>query len=499
MAEAQKQTAAGAAATTSASQSNLIDQAIAITEQQGVATNDAKQMFQTLIESALEGTVTWGKNIPRTIQHGIATIDAAISKQLNAIMHRPEFQKLEGSWRGLHHLVFHSETSTTLKIKVLNVSKTELYRDLDTAVDFDMSHLFHKVYEDEFGTPGGEPIGTMIGDFEFTNHPEDIDMLAKVAGVAAAAHCPFVSAAGPELLGMKSFEEMPKRRELSNTFDTAPYAKWRSFRDSEDSRYVSLVMPRVLARLPYGSATKHVAEFNYEEAPLDREGNALSVPHNEYCWMNAAYAYGAVLTHAFSTTGWCTAIRGSEDGIVEDLPVHLFNSEEGDTKVKCPTEVEITDRRDAELSSLGFLALCHYKRKDYSVFFSGQTCQKPKKYDKPAASRNAEISARLPYIMASSRIAHYLKMMGRDMLGTFKEAADCEKHLNEWLAQYVLADDHPSEENKKKFPLKEAKVEVSEIPGRSGAFHAVARLRPWIQMEELTVAMSMVADIPKMP
>lgn len=497
MAEAKKQAAPAAAPAAAPGKDSLIEQAIVATEQQGLGRDTAKDMLQALIDSALTGTVTWGKNVTRTINAGIEAIDAAISKQLAAIMHRPEFLKLEGSWRGLYHLVFNSETSTTLKIKLMNVTSAELYKDLDSAVDFDMSHLFRKVYEEEFGTAGGQPVGAMIGDYEFTNHPEDIDLLTKIAGVAAAAHCPFIAAASPKLLGLNSFTELPKRRELSNLFETEAYAKWRNFRDSEDSRYVSLVMPRVLARLPYGAATRRVTDFNYEEFPLDPSGNALPVPHEQYCWMNAAFTYGAVLTKAFATTGWCTAIRGAEDGKVAELPVHLFSSEDGDTKVKCPTEVEITDRRDAELSSLGFLALCHYKRQDYSVFFSGQTVQRPKKYDKPTASRNAEIASRLPYVMASSRIAHYLKMMGRDMIGTFKEAPQCETHLNEWLSQYVLADEHPSEEMKKRFPLREAKVQVRDVPGKAGSFQATALLRPWIQTEDLTVAMSMVAEIPR--
>jgi type VI secretion system protein ImpC len=318
-----------------------------------------------------------------------------------------------------------------------------------------------------------------------------------VSNVAAAAFAPFISAAGPGMFGFDSYTELAKPRDLAKIFETSDYMKWRSFRDSEDARFVSLVMPRTLARLPYGNATKAIEEFNYEEAPYDATGAAKAMDHQEYCWMNAAYAMGTRLTDAFSQYGFCTAIRGAEGGgKVENLPTHVFQSDDGDMDAKCPTEIAITDRREFELSNLGFLPLCHYKNTDYSVFFGAQTTQKPKKYDRPEATANAAISARLPYIMASSRFAHYLKVMARDKIGSFMEATDVERWLNRWILNYVNSNEQASQETKARYPLREAQVRVQEIPGRPGSYNAVAYLRPWLQMEELTTSLRMVARIP---
>ncbi|MGD8886617.1 MAG: type VI secretion system contractile sheath large subunit, partial [Gammaproteobacteria bacterium] len=314
----------------------------------------------------------------------------------------------------------------------------------------------------------------------------------------AAGFCPFVAASAPEMFGFEDFTELSKPRDLEKIFDSAEYIKWRSFRDSEDSRFVSLVMPRVLARLPYGSATKPIEAFNYEEAETDTQGRHTAKAHDEYCWMNAAYSMGTVLTRSFSEHGWCTSIRGAENGgKVEGLPSHVFISDDGDTDQKCPTEIGITDRREAELSKLGFLPLCHYKNTDYAVFFGGQTTQKPKKYDDPDATSNAAISARLPYIMATSRIAHFLKVMARDKVGSFLEAKDAEIWLSNWINNYVNGNPDASPEAKAKFPLAEAQIEVKEIPGQPGAYSAIAYLRPWLQMEELTASLRLVANIPK--
>jgi type VI secretion system protein ImpC len=413
-------------------------------------------------------------------------------------MHAPAFTKLEGTWRGLHYLVMNSETGTGLKIRVLNATKRELHRDLTKATEFDQSQLFKKIYENEFGTPGGEPYGALIGDYEWTNHPDDIETLRLISNVAAASFAPFISAAGAGLFGMQSWTELSKPRDLAKIFDTAEYMKWRSFRDTEDSRFVSLVMPRVLARLPYGANTKPIEEFGYEEAPFDEAGAAKPMEHDHYCWMNAAYVMGARLTDAFAKYGFCTAIRGAEGGgKVENLPTHLFTSDDGDPDAKCPTEIGITDRRENELSNLGFLPLCHYKNTDYAVFFGAQTVQKPKKYDRPEATSNAAISARLPYIMATSRFAHFLKVMARDKIGSFMEATDCEAWLNRWIGNYVNGNPNAGPEMKARYPLREARVEVKEIPGKPGAYNAVAYMRPWLQMEELTTSMRMVARIPQ--
>ncbi|MDH3326630.1 MAG: type VI secretion system contractile sheath large subunit [Gammaproteobacteria bacterium] len=471
---------------------SLLEQAIGATKQ--TERDRSTELLTTFTEQALEGVVTWDRNLTVTINKAIDQIDKAMSKQLAAIMHADKLQKLEGSWRGLQHLVMNSETGSSLKIKVFNGTKKEIFKDLDKAVEFDQSQTFKKLYESEFGTPGGEPYGALIGDFEFTNHPDDIDMLTNMSHVAAASFCPFISASDPKLFGFGDWTELSKPRDLEKVFDSTEYAKWKSFRESDDARFVNMVMPRVLSRLPYGADTKPIDAFEYEEF-----ADASEPAHDDFTWMNAAYVMGTKLTDAFAQYGWCTAIRGAEGGgKVEGLPTYNFISDDGDTDMKCPTEVGITDRREAELSNLGFLPLCHYKNTDYSVFFGAQSVQKPKVYDDPAASENAAISARLPYMMATSRIAHYLKVMGRDKIGSFMEASEAEDWLNRWIMNYVNGNPNSGAEMKAKYPLAEARVEVREIPGSPGSYNAVAWMRPWLQMEELTTSLRMVARIPKM-
>jgi type VI secretion system protein ImpC len=485
------------AKTTEASGVSLLDQAIKATKQ--TDKSRAQELLSALTEEVLKGTVTWNKNVTKTITDGMAAIDAALSKQLAAVMQHPEFLKLEGTWRGLNYLIMNSQTSVNLKVKVMNVSKKVLFKDLDKAVEFDQSQMFKKLYENEFGSPGGEPYGALIGDYEFTNHPQDIEMLSKISEVAAASFCPFLSAADPGLFGFEQWQELGKVRDLAKAFDTVEYAKWKSYRESEDSRFVTLAMPRVLSRLPYGESTASVEDFSYEEAEFDKKGNPKQMDHDKYCWMNAAYVLGTKLTAAFAEYGWCTTIRGAEGGgKVENLPTHLFKSDDGDLDMQCPTEIGITDRREKELSDLGFLPLCHYKNTDFSVFFGAQSTQRPKVYDDPDATANAAISARLPYLMASSRFAHYLKVMARDKIGSFMEASDCEAWLNRWINQYVTADPNPSEDTKARYPLRAAQIQVKEIPGAPGSYNAVAHLQPWLQMEELTTSMRMVAKIPQM-
>lgn len=495
MSQSQSETAA-AGATQTGEAVSLLDQVVGATKQ--TEPDHAQELVKTLVQEALSGTVTFDKNLTRTIDRAIAAIDARMSRQLNAIMHDAKFLKLEGSWRGLHHLVMNSETGTSLKLKVINMSKRDLNKDLTKAVEFDQSQLFKKIYENEFGTPGGEPYGALIGDYEWSNHPDDIETLRLVSNVAAAAFAPFISAAGAGMFGFQDWTELSKPRDLAKIFDTAEYAKWRGFRETEDARFVSLVMPRTLARVPYGASTSPVESINYEEAPFDASGAARPMDHHDYCWMNAAYMMGERLTASFASSGFCVAIRGAEGGgKVENLPFHVFQSDDGDTDAKCPTEIGITDRREFELSNLGFLPLCHYKNTDYAVFFGAQSVQKPKKYDRPDATANAAISARLPYIMASSRFAHFLKVMARDKIGSFMEAKDCENWLNRWIGNYVNANPDAGQEMKARYPLREAKVEVKEIPGKPGSYNAVAYLRPWLQMEELTTSMRMVARIPQ--
>ncbi|MEJ2670441.1 MAG: type VI secretion system contractile sheath large subunit, partial [Gammaproteobacteria bacterium] len=358
---------------------SLLDQAIQATKQ--TDPDQTTELMKTLTEQALSGTVTWNRNVTATFKRAIEALDQVISKQLAEIMHHSKFQQLEGTWRGAHYLVRNSETSTTLKLRAFNATKKEVAKDLARAIDFDQSEIFKKLYENEFGTPGGEPMGALVGDYAISNHPDDIEMLSNMSHVAAAAFCPFLTAASPELFGFDDWSELSRPRDLSKNFESAEYAKWRSFRESEDSRFVTITMPRVLSRLPYGQSTKPVEEFSYEELPQDQRHGAES-----YCWSNAAYVLAARLTHAFAENGWCTAIRGAEGGgRVDNLPVHLMQTDDGDVDMQCPTEIAITDRREAELSQLGFMPLSHYKNTDYADFFGGQTAQKPKVFDQPDA------------------------------------------------------------------------------------------------------------------
>jgi type VI secretion system protein ImpC len=450
-----------------------------------------KDMVKQFVKEVLAGSIQISRDTDAMINARIAQIDHLISIQLNEVMHAPEFQKLEASWRGLRYLIGQSETSEKLKIKVLNVSKKELLRDLQRAAEFDQSAMFKKVYEEEFGVFGGAPFGALIGDYEFGKSGQDIELLEKISQVAAAAHAPFLSAVGSDMFNLESYTEIDAPRDLGRVFDTTEYAKWKGFRLSEDSRYVGLTCPRILMRLPYGKDTVPVDDFNYEE-------KVDGTDHNKYLWANSAWALGSRLTQAFAQYGWCACIRGVESGgLVEGLPVHNFQTGEGDVTMKCPTEAPITDRREKELADLGFVPLVHCKNTDYAAFFSVQSAQKPKIYDQAAATANARISAQLPYIFAVSRFAHYLKAMMRDKIGGYMSRSDAQVFLNNWINHYVVPNDNAPFELKAKKPLKEARVDVMEIPGKPGCYRAVAFLRPHFQLDELTISMRLVADLPQ--
>lgn len=491
----EKAAAAQAAAKTveqAAPAPGLLDQ---IVEQGRLARDEnqrkwGKALISEFVNQILQGEMTVSADLEAMINQRIAQIDHLLSLQLNAILHHPQFQQLEATWRGLRYLMEQSETGVNLKIKIFNASKKEVLRDLQRVPEFDQSQMFKKVYEGEFGVFGGEPFGALIGDYYFGRGPEDVEFLERMSQVAAAAHCPFISAASPELLNLEDFTQLDQPRDLAKIFDTTDYARWKGFRSSDDSRYVCLTMPRVLMRVPYGRDTKAVDDFNYEEAV---EG----VTHERYLWGNAAFALGARMTQAFAKYGWCAAIRGVEGGgLVDGLPVHTFSTEEGDTAMKCPTETIITDRREKELADLGLAPLVHCKGTDYAAFFSVQTCNKPKLYDKDEANANARLSAQLPYLMAVNRFAHYFKSMMRDKIGSFTSRKECEQFLSNWVANYVTSDDNASQHTKAKYPLREARVEVMEVPGKPGAYRAVAFLRPHFQLDELTVSLRLVASLP---
>jgi type VI secretion system protein ImpC len=484
--------AAASATTTTQEEQGLLDQIVA----SGRFNRDAatlergRDMVKEFVSQVLEGHMTLTRDAEASIQARIAQIDRLISIQLNEVLHYPAFQKLEGTWRGIKYLIDQSETNDMLKIKVLNASKRELLKDLQRAPEFDQSALFKKVYEEEFGVFGGAPFAALTGDYEFGRGPEDIECLERISQVASAAHAPFMSAASADLLNLSSYTQLGAPRDIGKIFDSTEYAKWKSFRQSDDSRYVALTLPHILMRLPYGKDTKQIEAFDYEEAVDGSD-------HYKYLWGNAAFGLAARLTNSFSKYGWCASIRGVEGGgLVEGLPAHTFRTDEGDVALKCPTEVAITDRREKELADQGLVPLVHCKGTDYAAFFSVQTANKPKLYDKEAANANARLSSQLPYILAMSRFAHYLKAMMRDKIGSFMTRQDCEKFLNQWISNYVVSDDNASQAAKASHPLREAAIQVSEVPGKPGAYRAVAFLKPHFQLDELSVSLRLVADLP---
>jgi len=451
----------------------------------------AKDMIGEFVNQVMSGELTMTKNMDVAINSRIAEIDRLITAQMNEIMHHEDFQKLEGSWRGLQHLVRNSLTGPQLKIKVMSITKKDLLKDFERALEFDQSTLFKKIYEEEYGTFGGAPYGALIGDFEFGNHPQDMALLEKLSEVAAAAHAPFLSAASSDLFGWDEFSQMTEVRDVSKIFDRTEYMKWRSFRESEDSRYVGLTLPHVLMREPYGAATKPTETFRFEE---DVDGK----DHKKYLWGNAAYALGTRLTEAFSMHGWCVAIRGVEGGgLVQGLPTHTFQTDEGEVALKCPTEVAITDRREKEFADNGFIPLVHCKNTDYAAFFATQSCNKAKKYDTDSANANARLSTQLQYIFTVSRFAHYLKAMMRDKIGSFMSREEAQIFLNRWIKNYVLDNDVATQKAKAQRPLREARIDVAEVPGKPGVYKAVAFMRPHFQLDELSVSLRLVAELPK--
>jgi type VI secretion system protein ImpC len=453
------------------------------------------------------------------INKRIAELDQNINNNLNQVIQGDEFQRLERSWRGLHYLVSRAETSTTLKLRLLNATKEEIGKDLNRAVEFDQSAQFKKVYEEEYGTFGGAPYSVLIGDYEFTRSPQDLQWLEKMSNVAAAAHAPFIAAADPALFDMDSFADLGNPRDLAKIFESSELAKWRSFRDSEDSRYVALCLPHFLLRQPYGRDDYTTPKKDTTgKVVKDEAGNDVVISERltgripaddvdfqekvdgkpeDYCWGNSAYALAERITNAFALYKWTAAIRGVEGGgLVEGLPAVTFKTEEGDKVLKYPTETAITDRREKELNDLGFITLVHRKNTDNAAFFGGQTAQKPKVYQDPQATANARLSSQLPYIMAASRFAHYIKAMMRDKVGSFMTKENVSEYLNKWIADYVLLDDRASQSAKASYPLREARVDVEDVVGKPGVYKAVVYLRPHFQLDELTASIRLVAELP---
>ncbi len=457
------------------------------------AREDVENAVQTLAEQALSASVTVSADVTVTIREMIAEIDKRLTEQVNQILHNEDFQKLEGAWRGLHHLVNNTETDEMLKIRVMNISKKDLHKNLKKfkGTAWDQSPIFKKLYEEEFGQFGGEPYGCLVGDYHFDQSAPDVELLGEMSKVAAAVHAPFIAGAAPTTMQMDSWQELSNPRDLTKIFQTPEYAAWNSLRESDDAKYIGLAMPRFLSRMPYGAKTDPVDEFDFEE----ETGNA---DHNKYTWANAAYAMAVNINRSFKMYGWCSRIRGIESGgAVEGLPAHSFPTDDGGVDMKCPTEIAISDRREAELAKNGFMPLVHKKNTDFAAFIGAQSFQKPAEYDDPDATANANLAARLPYLFATCRFAHYLKCIVRDKVGSFKEREEMQRWLQDWILQYVDGDPaHSSETTKAEHPLAAAEVVVEEVEGNPGYYTSKFFLRPHYQLEGLTVSLRLVSKLP---
>lgn len=457
------------------------------------AKDEVEQAVQTLAEQALASSATVSADVTVTIREMIAEIDKRLTEQVNQILHNEDFQKLEGAWRGLHHLINNTETDEMLKIRVMNISKRDLHKTLKKykGTAWDQSPIFKKLYEEEYGQFGGEPYGCLVGDYHFDQSAPDVELLGEMAKISAAVHAPFIAGASPNVMQMDSWQELSNPRDLTKIFQTPEYAAWNSLRESDDAKYIGLTAPRFLSRLPYGATTDPVDEFDFEE-------DTGSADHSKYAWSNSAYAMAVNINRSFKMYGWCSRIRGIESGgSVEGLPAHSFPTDDGGVDMKCPTEIAISDRREAELAKNGFMPLVHKKNTDFAAFIGAQSLQKPAEYDDPDATANANLAARLPYLFATCRFAHYLKCIVRDKVGSFKEREDMQRWLQDWILQYVDGDpEHSSETTKAEHPLAAAEVVVEEVEGDPGYYTSKFFLRPHYQLEGLTVSLRLVSKLP---
>ncbi len=493
-----KQEQAPAAAEAEVTEGSLLDQIVEEGRfgKESEAKQRGREMIKLFVKDVLEGAVTFSADTEAMLNQQIAEIDRLVSDQLNEIMHHEKFQKLEATWTGLRYLIANTETGAMLKVRVLPITKKELLRDVTAgraAMGVDRSELFRKVYQEEYNVFGGNPYGALLGDFEFDKTGQDIKLLDAMSKIAAAAHAPFITGTAPEMFGFESFTELNNMYQLSSVFEGSEYAQWRAFRDSEDSRYVALTAPRMLLREPFGSQNP-VDAFDFEEDVSGKE-------HDRYLWGNAAWGLGARVTSAFAQHGWCARIRGvTSGGKLEGLPVHTFETDSGDIAMKCPTETVIPDDHEMEMAKLGFAPLANEKNTANAVFFSVQSAQKPKEYvgtGGDAASANAAISAQLPYIFAVSRFAHYLKVMMRDYIGSYKTKGELQKMLQNWIGEYVLKSENAPEDAKAKKPLSDARIDVVENPRAPGQYQAVAYLRPHFQLDAVDFSLRLVADVPE--
>jgi type VI secretion system protein ImpC len=455
--------------------------------------SQVESAVRTLAEQALEGASTVSSDTVETIQHIIAELDKKLSQQVNEILHHQDFQEVEGAWRGLHYLVNNTETDSQLKIRVLNISKKELGKTLKRfkGAAWDQSPIFKKLYEEEYGQLGGEPFGCLVGDYYFDQSAPDVELLGELSKICAAAHAPFIGAVSPTLFQMESWQELSNPRDLGRIFTTPDFAAWRSLRESEDAKYVGLALPRFLGRRPYGAKSDPVEEFDFEE---DTSGAGP----NKFTWANSAYAMAVNINRSFKMYGWCSRIRGIESGgAVAGLPTHTFPTDDGGVDMTCPTEIAISDRREAELAKVGLMPLIHRKNSDFAAFIGAQSLHKPAVYDDPDATANANLAARLPYLFATCRFAHYLKCIVRDKIGSFKARDDMQSWLQDWIMNYVDGDPlHSSEDTKARKPLAAAEVVVEPIEGDPGYYTSSFFLRPHYQLEGLTVSLRLVSKLP---
>ncbi|EGT5656553.1 type VI secretion system contractile sheath large subunit [Citrobacter braakii] len=447
----------------------------------------AIQVFMQVISKSGQKVEKLDKSL---LDSHIAELDYQISRQLDEVMHHPEFQRVESLWRGLKHTVDRTDFRQNVKIEILDVSKDDLRQDFEDAPEIIQSGLYHHTYSMEYDQPGGEPIAAIISSYEFDSSAQDVALLRNISKVSAAAHMPFIGSVGPKFFHKSSMEEVAAIKDIGNYFDRAEYIKWKAFRDSEDSRYIGLTMPRVLGRLPYGPDTVPVRSFNYVE-------EVKGPDHEKYLWTNASFAFAANMVKSFINNGWCVQIRGPQaGGAVKDLPIHLYDLGTGN-QVKIPSEVMIPETREFEFSNLGFIPLSYYKNRDYSCFFSANSAQKPALYDTADATANSRINARLPYIFLLSRIAHYLKLIQRENIGTTKDRRLLELELNTWVKGLVTEMTDPGDDLQASHPLRDAKVIVEDIEDNPGFFRVKLFAVPHFQVEGMDVNLSLVSQMPK--
>ena len=453
----------------------------------------AKKGVEALIAQLVEPGRKVEKVSKATVDEMIAEIDKKLSLQVDAILHHPEFQKLESSWRSLNFLVDKTDFRENIRLELLNVSKEDLLEDFEDAPEVTKSGLYKTVYTAEYGQFGGKPYGNIIADYEFGPGPQDIKLLQHVASVASMAHAPFIAAAGPEFFGLEDFNGLPNVKDLKSTFEGPQYIKWNSFRESEDSRYVSLTLPRFLLRLPYGPDTKPVKTFNYEED--------VSASHEDYLWGNTAFAFATRITDSFAKYRWCTNIIGPlGGGAVEDLPIHQFESM-GAIQTKIPTEVLVSDRREFELAEEGFISLAMRKGSDNACFFSANSVQKPKSFGISPEGKEAELNYKLgtemPYMFVANRLAHYLKVIQRENIGSWKERTDLDRELNAWIRQYIADQDNPSAETRSRRPLRQAQITVEDVEGEPGWYRVGLKVRPHFKYMGAYFTLSLVGKLDK--